>query len=123
MQISKWAIITFYAKRLLIVDALIALIVAVVCWLINWHTLAQYGVALILSGVVLLLTSISAIGSTQYLSDPAYMMARSVEAKPLHQRMREDLAHIRDSFDWTLMTVVVSLSLVGFGLLIGFLAA
>ena len=123
MQISKWAIITWYAKRLLIVDALIALIVAVVCWLINWHTLGHYGVALILSGVVLLLTGISAIGSTQYLSDPTYMMARSVEAKPLHQRMREDLAHIRDSFDWTLMTVVVSLSLVGFGLLIGFLAA
>ncbi len=62
------------------------------------------------------LAGLSAISSTSYIADPIYLLARSVESKPLHQRMGEDLRYIRDSWNSMTLIALMSLGLIGLGL-------
>jgi hypothetical protein len=50
------------------------------------------------------------------------MLARSVGDKTLQERFREDLGHVRQSFDMSAMAGLVSLSLIGLGMLLMALA-
>ena len=62
------------------------------------------------------LAGLSAISSTSYIADPIYLLARSVESKPLHQRMGEDLRYIRDSWNSMTLIALMSLGITGIGL-------
>jgi hypothetical protein len=115
-QLAHWLTVM---KLIALIDLGLALVIALICWLAGWRSVTIYAMALMLGGAVSLgLAGLSALGSSAYITDPYYLMARSVESKPLHQRMGEDLKYIRDS--WNSMTLIglISLGLIGLGLLV-----
>jgi hypothetical protein len=123
MPETRWAALRAYLKRLLVIDAAVAAVTAGICWAIGWLSLGKYGLALILGALLLFgIMGMSSVGSTQYLKDPRYMLARSVGDKTLQERFREDLGHVRQSFDMSAMAGLVSLSLIGLGVLLMALA-
>jgi hypothetical protein len=123
MPETRWAALRAYLKRLLVIDAAVAAVTAVVCWAIGWLSLGKYGLTLILGALLLFgIMGMSSVGSTEYLKDPAYLLARSVGTKTLQERFREDVGHVRQSFDMSAMAGLVSLSLIGLGMLLMALA-
>ena len=123
MPETRWATLRAYLKRVLLIDAAVAAVTAGICWAIGWSRLGQYGLALILGALLLLaFMGMSSVGSTEYLKDPGYLLARSVGTKTLQERFREDVAHVRQSFDMSATTILVSLSLIVLGALLMALA-
>jgi hypothetical protein len=104
-------------KLIALIDLGMAVLIAIICWFAGWRSVSNYGMALILGGGLLLgLSGISAMGSSAYITDPTYLLARSVENKPLHQRMGEDLKYIRDSWNSMTLMALISLGLISLGL-------
>jgi hypothetical protein len=103
-----------YAIKISLVDLVVLLVTALVCWLGNFHTLNQYGTGLIIAGVVaVILGGISAFGGTQIARNPTYRYVQSVMPNSLADRTKKDWADLVDSFGFlTLMALAGFLSIV-----------
>ena len=123
MPETRLAALRAYVKRLLVIDAAVAAVTAGICWVIGWRSLGLFGLALILVALLLFgFMGMSSVGSTEYLKDPGYLLARSVSDKTLQERFREDAGHVRQSFDMSAAAGLVSLSLIALGALLMALA-
>lgn len=82
----------------------IALLTAAVCWLIGWHTLPQYGKALLGAGLfVATLGGIGFSSTSQMLGSPNFWYAQSVMPNSMFERWRMNMTSMHESLDVTVV--------------------
>lgn len=96
-----------------------AALTALVCWLIGWHTLPQYGKALL--GAGLFIATLGGIGfssTNQLLGSPNFWYAQSVMPGSLFERWRLNMASLHESLDVTVLMIACGVATMLCGLVV-----
>jgi hypothetical protein len=107
-RLLAWS--TRFAGGVLAADVLAALLVAVLCLLLDWTTTRQYGVALMWAGWLMIgLAGAAFSGGRQILGNPSFWYAQSVMPKSLHERWRLNMQDPHDDVSVTGLLAVSGL--------------
>lgn len=99
-----------FAGTVLLADALAALLVGVLCLLLDWMTTREFGSALMWAGWLMVgLAGASFGGGRQLLGNPNFWYAQSVMPKSLHERWRLNLQATDDNLPLTALLAVSGL--------------
>jgi hypothetical protein len=77
-----------FLRDVALVEAFLALVTALVCWLIGWHSFERYGTALVWAGLLAMVLSGSTSSGSQLFGSPNYWYAQSVMPNSLNDRLR-----------------------------------
>jgi len=104
-----------YARKILLIDLLVFIITAVICWLGGWRTLNRYGTGLMIAGFgAFILGGLTAFGGLNVARDPTYRYIQSVMPNSLAERTRRDWIDVMDSFSFLILLCSAGLlSMVG----------
>jgi len=99
-----------YASKILLVDLVVLLVTALVCWLAGLRTLNHYGTGLMIAGfVAIILGGVSALGGNQIARDPTYRYIQSVMPNSLADRTRNDWSDMMASYGFLIMMALAGL--------------
>jgi hypothetical protein len=105
-----------FLLRVLIVDAILAALTAGACWALGWHTLGQYGLALMGAGLfAFVLVGPSFFGSAMLLGNPTVWYVQSVMPGTPRQRLQALLAEPTEGVLSPALMTTAGLALVGTG--------
>jgi hypothetical protein len=106
-------------RGMLVILLVLLAATAVVCWLVGWRSLHQYGDGLEIAGVAaILLGGLSLSGGRQMAANPTVQYVQSVSNAPLNERSRQNLGDFMDSFMSLARLGVAGLLAAGLGLAI-----
>lgn len=106
-----------YVKLVLLLTLVGCVAVAIICWLVGWRTLTQYGAGLILAGGVAFLLGLgNMIGNGRRVTDWRYHSAWSTGVEDYSTRMRRQRQEIADGVSFLVLMSVVTVLLGGLGL-------
>jgi hypothetical protein len=107
------------ARSVLIINLVIAIVTALVCWLGGWRTLHDFGVGLMIGGFVgFVLGGASAFGGVNVASNPTYRYVQSVSPNSLHERTKQNWLDLQQSWGFFTLMIVAGILSIAAGWLI-----
>jgi len=93
-----------YVRNILLIDLVVFIITALICWLGGWHTPNNYGTGLMIAGFgAFVLGGFTALGGLGVARDPTYRYIQSVMPNSLSERTRQDWIDMMDSFSFLIL--------------------
>jgi hypothetical protein len=93
-----------YIRKILLIDLLVFIITALICWLGGWHTLKNFGTGLMIGGFgAFILGGLTAFGGLNVARDPTYRYIQSVMPNSLAERTRGDWIDMMESFSFLIL--------------------
>ena len=106
-------------RSILIVDLLIILVTALVCWLGSWRTFHDFGVGLMVGGfVALVLGGATGLGGVNIAKNPTYRYFQSDLPNSIHERTKQNLLDLNESWGFLSLMVAAGLLSIAIGWLI-----
>ena len=120
MKVESYdAAIWHLARNVLIIDLLIAIIAALVCWLGGWRTVHDFGIGLMIGGFVALAFGAATVfGGARVANEPTYRYVQSVSPNSLHEHTQQNRLDLNDSFGFLSLMVAVGFLSIAVGWLI-----
>jgi len=106
-------------RSILIVDLLIILVTALVCWLGGWRTVHDFGLGLTIGGfVAIILGGATVLGGVNVAKNPMYRYFQSDLPNSLHERTKQNWLDLNESWGFLSLMVAAGLLSIAVGWLI-----
>jgi hypothetical protein len=102
--------------KILIIEVVILIATAIICWFIGWRTFSEFGQGLIYAGIVALFFGASSIfGATRLAKDPTIRYIQSVSADDLHARSKQHIQDLTESRAFFILMSIVGIITIALG--------
>lgn len=100
--------VVHFLRTVFLIDLVLFAVVAIVCLLVGWHTLPQYGQGLIWGSMLAFLAGASSVITSLGLSrSPDYQYAQSVGLDRMSENVRQAMKEGRESYAFLVLAATV----------------
>jgi hypothetical protein len=105
-----------FLVKILIIEIVIFIATAVICWFGGWRTLSEFGNGLIYAGIVVLVFGASSVlGATRMGRNPTSRYIHTLSMGDLHDRSRRRILDIAESNAFLILMGIVGIISIAIG--------
>jgi len=96
-----------YFKKVMVLDFVISVIVAIICWMGGLRSIYYYANGLFIAGsIIVIIGSLSGLGSHNRLGDMNYYKAKAASSEGVMKSMSDDMQQINNSGSFAVFTAI-----------------
>lgn len=116
---SFLATLAYFAKKLGLAEIAILAVTGLICWWIDWRTLADYSTALKWAGLAVIFFGMTSFfGGTTLNRNPTYLYMQSVMPNSAHDRAQQNFSDMAQGMSFTSWASLAGIITIGLGYLL-----
>jgi hypothetical protein len=102
--------------QILLIEVVILIITAIICWIVGWQTISEFGQGLTYAGIVAMLFGASSMfGATRLGKDPTIRYIQTVSNGDLHTRSTRHMQDLKESNAFVILMGTVGIITIALG--------